>query len=189
MIKKPYWVLVCNCIMILTACSSPSGSGQSPTSAQAGVTTNATALPGHPPATCSITSQPAKVFIPPAPYPSTPPPAYTGQFWYGTADLWAMLGTDGLWADLPKSNSGYTQKIFWWRQGYDASTEPAPELTVTGKRLDASAPALVASKATNAEADFGSAMLVGVDIPTPGCWQITGHYKDHELSFVVWVSP
>ena len=188
MLDKTFRNSMCAFLLILTACSSPSGSGQSQATAQAGVTTNATTIPNQPPASCSITSQPGTAFTPPAPYPAMPPANYTGQFWYGTADLWTMLRIDGTWAGL-QSNAGYTQKVFWWRQGYDASTEPAPELTVTGKRLDASAPPLVASNATNAVADFGQAMLVGVDIPTPGCWQITGHYKGHELSFVVWVSP
>jgi len=32
-------------------------------------------------------------------------------------------------------------------------------------------------------------MLVGVDIPTIGCWEITGRYAGHTLSFVVWVAP
>ena len=59
---------------------------------------------------------------------------------------------------------------------------------MTGKRLDGEAPPLVASKATNAyAADIGSAMLVGVDIPTAGCWEITGQYGEQELSFVVQV--
>jgi len=72
--------------------------------------------------------------------------------------------------------------------GYDWSAEPEPALTVTGKRLDGEAPPLVASKATNAyAADIGSAMLVGVDIPTAGCWEITGQYGEQELSFVVQV--
>jgi hypothetical protein len=56
--------------------------------------------------------------------------------------------------------------------------------------LDASAPPLHASKATNAFAhDIQSAMLVGVDVPTAGCWEITGRYGGHELSFTVWVAP
>jgi hypothetical protein len=32
-------------------------------------------------------------------------------------------------------------------------------------------------------------MLVGIDLPTLGCWKITGKYADAELSFVVWVAP
>jgi hypothetical protein len=80
--------------------------------------------------------------------------------------------------------------VFWWRDGYVWTDEPEPDLTVTGERLDAKAPPLRASKATNAYAgDIGSAMLVGVNFPTAGCWKVTGKYKDAELSFVVWVAP
>jgi hypothetical protein len=32
-------------------------------------------------------------------------------------------------------------------------------------------------------------MLIGVDFPTPGCWQITGRYTDAELSYVVQIEP
>jgi hypothetical protein len=32
-------------------------------------------------------------------------------------------------------------------------------------------------------------MLVGVNLPTPGCWEITGSVKDQQLTYVVWVAP
>jgi hypothetical protein len=80
--------------------------------------------------------------------------------------------------------------VFWWREEYVWNEEPQPELIVTGERLDAAAPPLIASDATNASAsDIGSAMLVGIDLPTLGCWKITGNYADAKLSFVVWVAP
>jgi hypothetical protein len=31
-------------------------------------------------------------------------------------------------------------------------------------------------------------MLVGVDFPSPGCWQLTGRYRDAVLSYVVWIT-
>lgn len=91
---------------------------------------------------------------------------------------------------LPNNPEGFTQKIFWWRDGYVWDEEPQPDLIVTGERLDAKAPPLVVSKATNAYAsDIGSAMLVGVGFPTEGCWKITGQYGKADLSFVVLVTP
>jgi hypothetical protein len=91
---------------------------------------------------------------------------------------------------LPHNPEDYTQKVFWWRQGYVWNEEPEPALIVTGERLDASVPLLNVSRATNHFAsDIGSAMLVGVHFPTAGCWKITGQYKKAELSFVVWVAP
>ena len=64
-----------------------------------------------------------------------------------------------------------------------------PDLTVTGRRLDAPAPPLLVSPPTNADAPgLGPSMLVGVNFPTLGCWKISGTYKGHTLSFVIWVS-
>jgi cytochrome c2 len=140
-------------------------------------------------ATCPVTKPQNPLFAPPTPYAAKAP--FANEFWYGTENLWVMLRTDGTWRALPHHAEGYTQKIFWWRKGYDWQAEPQPKLTVTGKRLDANAPPLVASRATNAynAADIGSAMLVGVDVPTLGCWEITGEYGGHKLSFVVQVTP
>jgi hypothetical protein len=95
-----------------------------------------------------------------------------------------------VWSGLPHNPEGYTQKVFWWRKGYSWTAEPEPHLIVTGRRLDESASPLNVSRATNAFAeDIQSAMLVGVDFPTLGCWEITGQYAGMELSFVVWVAP
>jgi hypothetical protein len=101
-----------------------------------------------------------------------------------------MLGPDPVWRGLPHNRNGYSQKVFWWSEAFDVSVNPYPPFTLLLERLDVqSAPAVVAEKATNASADFGTAMLTGVEIPSPGCWQITGQYNDAELSFVVWVAP
>jgi len=152
-------------------------------------TATPTPLPASPPASCPITHPPDVPFAPPSPYPAELPPEYVGEFWYGTPELWTMLRTDGTWSSLPHTSDGYTQKLVWWRQGYDMYAEPIPKLTVTGERLDESAPPLLASKATNAHADLGDMMMVGVSIPTLGCWEIKGHYNGHELSYIVWIAP
>jgi hypothetical protein len=137
---------------------------------------------------CPMTRPPNPPFSPPAPYhPYAPSP---GEFWYGTDALWTAVPANGVWSDLPHNPEGYTQKVFWWRKGYSWTAEPEPQLTVTGRRLDAQAPPLNVSRATNAFAeDIQSAMLVGVDFPTLGCWEISGRYADAELSFVVQVMP
>ncbi|MCI0553321.1 MAG: hypothetical protein L0287_20420 [Anaerolineae bacterium] len=139
------------------------------------------------PTDCPLTIPQDPLFTPPAPYSDL---GFEGEFWYGSNSLWTAVPQNGVWAGLPHNPEGYTQKVFWWREGYVWTDEPEPDLIVTGERLDASAPPLIASKATNAYAsDIGSAMLVGVDFPTLGCWKITGQYKKTELSFVVWVAP
>lgn len=144
-------------------------------------------VPHDPPANCPLTVPQDPPFTPPPPYSDL---GFEGEFWYGANSLWTAIPQNGVWSGLPLNPEGYTQKVFWWREGYVWNEEPEPTLTVTGERLDASAPPLHVSKATNAYAsDIGSAMLVGVDFPTLGCWKIIGHSKDAELSFVVWVAP
>jgi hypothetical protein len=139
------------------------------------------------PADCPLTIPQDPLFTPPSPYSDL---GIKEEFWYGSNSLWTAVPQNGIWADLPHNPEGYTQKVFWWREGYVWNEEPEPALTVTGERLDAPAPPFNVSRATNAYAsDIGSAMLVGVDFPTLGCWKLTGQYKNTELSFVVWVAP
>jgi hypothetical protein len=151
------------------------------------VTKGATA-PDRDSANCPVTQPPEQSFTPPPPYsPSAPG---TGNFWYGTNLLWTVVPSDGTWSGLPLNPDGYTQKVLWWREGYSWTEDPTPELAVTGKRLDAPAPPLNVSRPTNAFAEsIQSAMMVGVDFPTLGCWEITGSVVDQALSFVVWVGP
>lgn len=139
------------------------------------------------PADCPLTVPQDPLFTPPSPYSAL---GFEGEFWYGSNSLWTAVPKNGVWFGLPHNPEGYTQKVFWWCEGYIWTEELEPALTISGERLDAAAPPLNASKATNAYAsDIGSAMLVGVDFPTPGCWKVTGQYKTSELSFVVWVAP
>jgi hypothetical protein len=64
-------------------------------------------------------------------------------------------------------------------------------LAVTGKRLDSPAPPLQMDEHANngwtGDPDHPF-IVVGINLPALGCWKITGHYKDVELSFVVWVT-
>jgi hypothetical protein len=141
-----------------------------------------------PPPNCPVTTVQTGSFQAPEPYSSDAP--WEGLFWFGSEGLWTALQTNGVWSGLPDNPEGYTQKIAWWSKGYVWNKETQPSLIVTGKRLDAQAPPLKASRANGAYADdMGSAMMMGVDFPMLGCWEITGHYKNTELTFIVWVAP
>ena len=140
------------------------------------------------PANCPVT----KIALPSfeAPTPLSPKAPWPGIFWFGSENLWTALHENGVWASLPKSSDGYTQKIMWWSRLYSLPDEPQPALVVTGRRLDAEAPPLRFYGATNAMADdIGEAMLTGVEFPTLGCWEIQGQYKKTSLTFVVQVMP
>jgi len=69
---------------------------------------------------------------------------------------------------------------------WSPEAEPEPAITVEGTRLDGPG-SFAFEGGTNASADFGTAMLVGVDIPTEGCWKLTGTYRERYLSYVVLV--
>jgi VWFA-related protein len=137
---------------------------------------------------CAVTSA-GDAFVPQSPYP--PSPASPSDFWYGTSTLWTMLPRDGTWRSLPHDQTGYTQKVFLWRPGYDGRAEQSPEVAIIGTRRDGEAKPLRSDEATNAfRRDFGGwAMLVEVTLPAPGCWDLTATYRDATLNFTVMVTP
>jgi hypothetical protein len=138
---------------------------------------------------CPITKPPAHRFVRPAPYSAELDP---GSFWFGTEKLWTVLRADGLWNGLPHytpDDPTFRQKLFFWRAGFDAHAEPRPALIVTGKRLDGPAPPLASDRASNGWQDPDQPFMVtAVNLPTLGCWRITAHYRDQELTFVVRVT-
>ncbi len=129
------------------------------------------------PNTCQVTLPSSPPFTPSAVGSSEPSTSVYGDYWYGTDDLWTGLPLDGVWNSL-------SQKVFWWSVDYSVNAEPIPALTVTGTRLDGETPPPQVDHPTNANGQ----MLVGVDFPTGGCWQITAEYQNHTVNFVVWVT-
>lgn len=151
-------------------------------------TISAGATPPIVPSTCHVT-KPTQPFIPPAGYdaPTQPPGSYDAE-WMGSARLWTMVGRSGeVWYGLPFGPQGLSQKTFWWSADFDVTHEPHPAIQVKGQRLDGPGQFVSSGPGTNAEADFGSAMLVGVGVPTGGCWQITATYRQASLMYIVWV--
>jgi hypothetical protein len=132
----------------------------------------------EPPSSCPTTVAPSHSF-------AEPSPSSERRFWYGSEALAVLLNRSGTWQGTGRD------KLFWWRQGYIGATEQRPELIVSGRRLDGQAPPANVSRATNAyHKDFGGwAMLVMVEFPASGCWEVAGEYKGQTVSFVVRVVP
>jgi hypothetical protein len=169
--------------VLLAACAAPAAEAPPP----AGVARSVATRPSAAPASCMTTRPPDPPFVPPAPYPPTPP-SEGDKVWYGTSKLWTWLDADGTW-EMAHDEHGLFDKSFWWRQGYDWRTETTPRPRVTGRRLDAPAPAVTVSDATNGfEQTMGAFMLVGLEPPVGGCWELTGHYHGSSLRLVVWVT-
>jgi len=157
-------------VLSLAACTPAAGGQPSPSAA-----------------TCPLT-KPIPAFTPPSGYPPEPLSAGAAH-WFGSASLWTTLSSDGeVWEYLPKAANGSVgQKTFWWRDGYWGDKEPQPAITVSGKRLDGAGTFTAGNPGTNASFDGTSSMLVGIDIPSAGCWQLTGSYRGAELQYVVLV--
>ena len=135
---------------------------------------------------CSVT-RPDPAFVAPSPWPSTPPPYYESD-WFGSEALWTMLDRDGEVWRFPVGPDHLSEKMFWWSVEWPGMhDDPQPAIRVVGTRLDAPG-TFIARPGTNASADLGQAILAGVEIPSPGCWQITASYGGAVLSFVVLVT-
>jgi hypothetical protein len=130
---------------------------------------------------CPVTQPPVQPFIPPSPWPAQPP--RTDKFWFGESGLWTALPSSGSWRQLALG-----EKFWWWSEEFDVSEDSTPDLEVTARRLDGEVPTFQTSEATNGyHESFHWAMLVGVELPSAGCWEFTGQYQGHQLSFVLWV--
>ena len=170
--------------LLLAACGAPTA----PAPAPAPTARSVAIQPSAAAAFCPTTQPPDPPFVPPAPYPPTPPSVESGKVWYGTNELWTWLHADGTW-EMARDEHGLFDKSFWWRQGYDWRTETTPALRVSGRRLDAPAPTVTSSDATNGfEESMGAFMLLGLELPAGGCWELTGHYHGRSLRLVVWVT-
>ena len=159
--------------LLAAACSSLSASVAGDAAAQA---SHNTQFP-----VCPVTQPPKSPFTPPEPWPSESPG--TDQFWYGDRGLWTALPADGTWPQLALG-----EKFFWWSEEFDVSEDETPDLLITARRLDGESPPFQVSEATNAyHESFNWAMLAGVELPSPGCWEFTGQYRGHQTSFILQV--
>ena len=129
---------------------------------------------------CPVTTPPEPAFVPPKPYPVV---TKQQSFYIGSAKLWVLV-YDSPWRGLPVWPEGYRQKIVWWSEGYDAKADPTPDISITGRRLDAEALPLVVTGANGSWTDHDFIMS-GVNFPTAGCWEITGRFRGAEVKFVV----
>jgi hypothetical protein len=142
------------------------------------------------PHNCPVTLPVEPRYQPTPPYEALEPGA--PMFWYGSDALFTHIPSDGRWRGS-KSPSGTRNKSFWYRSTPDWRTDrPQPELHVTAQRIDAEAAAVSLPRVTTAvmgtrEESERWAMLLMLELPTRGCWEVTGNYKSDSLSFVVWV--
>lgn len=139
---------------------------------------------------CPVTAPGDSAFHPPSQDPDGPPD-FVNTVWYGTPELWTFVNSEGQeWYDLPLAADGtLTQKTFWWSERFSIGDPSLPDITVSLQRVNASVAAadVTDRPTTGSNPNIGSFMLVGLNIPEPGCWEVTAVYKGASLSYVVWV--
>ena len=148
------------------------------------------ALPAFSADSCPVTKKPAPVFVPPAPYNSSP---LSGGFLLGSASLWTFVNTYDFSPDRGRPQGPpYTFKLVYWHPGLNwHHTDETKALTVVARRLDApSAPIVFAHRAgmvghLSAEAPDEVAMMTGLDLPSGGCWEIAADFKGEHLNYVI----
>ena len=123
------------------------------------------------------------------PCPVTPPngdippgeTAHPQSRFFGNGDLWIELYPNPLRPrpEDVRMNGRIAIKYPWWRG-------VSGRLAITGRRLDATAPALSAHVPDGyGRKGFQSTAIV---FPTPGCWEVTGAVGDVSLTFVALVA-
>jgi len=152
-------------------------------------------LPSFCSAQCLPTLPPNPAFVPAIQYPPGGP--VNGTFWYGTDALWTALSVDGKWKMANRAKGiVLTTKLVFRGRSFNWHREFEPQLVVTGKRLDGDAPSIAVThahavfvKGDRPAGTMPPGMMVGLDIPTSGCWELTAHYRGQTLTFVVSVEP
>lgn len=103
--------------------------------------------------------------------------------WVGTKALAARVPDRGYWTGMG-SKSQFGDKWWWWREGYSARDETNPDLKITGRRLDGGQEVLEQPFVTNAMGPGWDMILVGMNFPAAGCWEVNARYRNESLRFV-----
>jgi hypothetical protein len=106
-------------------------------------------------------------------------PGATRAPYHGNGRLWTVLFADGIVREAPRRDGSIAEKFPWWRG-------VRGRLTITGRRLDAPAPALRA-RIPDGYGPTGF-QSTGIIFPTEGCWRVTGSAGTASLSFVTLVT-
>jgi hypothetical protein len=132
--------------------------------------------------TCPVTKASEQTFVSPALWGAGP--------WFGTEKLWTRIE---MWEHWRKDELGYyVPKLAWFSSTFDWTPEHWPKerlLTITGRRLDGPSKPLIFETASNAYMPGRPFITASVHLPTAGCWEITGHSKGENLTFVVKIVP
>jgi Gram-negative bacterial TonB protein C-terminal len=144
------------------------------------------------PANCRVTLPSDGVFEAPSTV-SVRPSRTPDRFFFGSEGLWTVLPADGTLRGSGPEKPGdfaYHDKFFWFRTHAPFLEQDGP-ISLRGKRLDGPAPSFIETYdgiSTNPGQDGNAMIVMGMDVPVFGCWEFTGHYKDQDVTFTIWVT-
>ena len=125
--------------------------------------------------------QPCPVTVPNGNKPPGQPRSVSS---YGNGLLWAGVGSHGVYAVSPDrvgADGSIENKLLW------VTTPPWLAPTVSGERLDGSAPPLRILRVNRGS--FSNAtkpsFMTPVVFPAAGCWRLRAHMRDISLTYVV----
>ena len=122
-----------------------------------------------------------------------PEPWPRSKSWYGSESLAVMLPENGIWPTTVPGNR-LAVKLFWYSKEFQATADLGFDggehlgFNARIRRLDPGPnDAKISSPNWAGLGGLGDnwTILTGIDFPSPGCWEITGEYRDQSLSFVV----
>ncbi len=116
---------------------------------------------------------------------SKPPRQPRNVTWHGNGLLWAAwLNPDGIYAVPPEHvnpDGSIATKLYW------ATSPPQRAPTISGQRVDASAPPLrmLGANMGSFSSAINPSWATPVVFPTPGCWRVTARVRDVSLTYAV----
>jgi len=117
-----------------------------------------------------------------------PDSPFSEFYWYGNGKkLAASVPADGIWYTTHPDHL-ISVKLWWWSDAYRPSMESELSVKIVSLHGDPQPPSYgrVTNGYQKSLKDSGPwAMLMGIDFPESGCWQITGRFRDQTLGFVV----
>lgn len=116
-------------------------------------------------------------------FPEAP---FPGSHWHGSRDLAVALPEDGAEFSVTRPGANLSAKMVWWSRHYAPS--PGNDLETESRSLTGSTSnvRIVMSHAVSQAPDGGPpyGMMMGIDVPEPGCWEVRGRFGAYELAFV-----
>jgi hypothetical protein len=80
---------------------------------------------------------------------------------------------------------GLQQMTAWRSTGFVLKQELVPDIVVTATSLDTGELAAVSAPTNGWVHQDQPFMLVGIEFPDAGCWQVSAEYRGQSLSYIV----